>query len=651
MRKLSTRVGWWRRVGYVGSLGLAVGLGPTAASGEFESLFDGATLKGWHVSAQSGHSRASDHKSGGRWVVEEGAIVGSQDVPGNGGIILTDEEFGDFEVALEMNNDFGPDSGLFLRSTENGRAYQAMIDYHGRGNLMGIYGEGIGGFGSRNYNFDGAPDRIALRENAVPLPILPEAWKHFWRHGQWNELRARIVNNPPSITTWINGVKIMEWSDTQQRLPDRGRIALQVHGGGDLTRQFVRYRNIRVKRLSPSASGGGTGQSSPGLRTGPQETGAAVGGGTARAVEVGGAAVRPAAAATSDRAKAGLWRAVHLMAPEASRLPVVQRAIVEVLAPLGVNAIVFEVNYRFAWRSHPELAAGGALTAAQARELSAVCRRHGIRLIPLFNCLGHQSWAQNTQPLLKRYPEFDETPQIPPDNAGIYCRSWCPQHPGVNRVVFALMDELLEAFEADALHVGMDEVFLIGHDQCERCRGQDPAALFARAVNDYHRHLVGTKGVEMLLWGDRLLDDATMKYGEWESSRNGTAGAIDRIPKDIIVCDWHYELRETYPSVPYFQAKGFRVLPASWRKREAALALLSYSQSQATDKWLGHLCTTWIGADQLARALLGEEGGSAGRAQEVAAALRACLERLGAAADGGPSKAGGAGKAPAERAN
>jgi hypothetical protein len=37
-------------------------------------------------------------------------------------ILITDEPVGDFEVVLEMNNDFGPDSGLFLRSTEDGTA-------------------------------------------------------------------------------------------------------------------------------------------------------------------------------------------------------------------------------------------------------------------------------------------------------------------------------------------------------------------------------------------------------------------------------------------------------------------------------------------------------------------------------------------------
>jgi hypothetical protein len=51
------------------------------------------------------------------------------DVPGNGGLLLTDEPYVEFEVELEMNNDFGPDSGLFLRSTPDGKCYQALVDY------------------------------------------------------------------------------------------------------------------------------------------------------------------------------------------------------------------------------------------------------------------------------------------------------------------------------------------------------------------------------------------------------------------------------------------------------------------------------------------------------------------------------------------
>jgi hypothetical protein len=219
----------------------------------FVSIFDGKTLNGWHTSAKSGHSRASQNKSGGRWVVEDGAIIGSQDIPGNGGLIITDEQFGDFEVSLEMKNDFGPDSGLFLRSTEDGKAWQAMIDYHAGGNLMGIYGEGLGAKPHvRNFSFKDKVTEIDPKptgEPPTPLPVLPEAWPYFWRHGQWNELRARIENNPPHIVTWINGVKMMEWQETEKRHPDTGGIALQVHGGGNHTNAFVRYRNIRVKRL------------------------------------------------------------------------------------------------------------------------------------------------------------------------------------------------------------------------------------------------------------------------------------------------------------------------------------------------------------------------------------------------------------------
>ncbi len=109
----------------------------------FVSIFDGKSLAGWHVSGETGHSGASGHKSGGRWVVENGAITGSQDIPGNGGILITDAQYGDFEVILEMNNDFGPDSGLFLRSNDKGQAYQYLVDYHSKGNIAGLYGEGL----------------------------------------------------------------------------------------------------------------------------------------------------------------------------------------------------------------------------------------------------------------------------------------------------------------------------------------------------------------------------------------------------------------------------------------------------------------------------------------------------------------------------
>jgi hypothetical protein len=339
-------------------------------------------------------------------------------------------------------------------------------------------------------------------------------------------------------------------------------------------------------------------------------------------------AAPPTALAAKSRSEPVPWRGVHLMAPKAAQLPLLHRTITNALVPLGVNVMVLEVNYNFTWQSHPELRQPNAMGKAEARELASRCRQHGIRIIPLFNCLGHQSWAAGTAPLLTRYPEFDETPLIPRDNKGIYCRSWCPLHPRVNEIVFALMDESLDAFQADALHVGMDEVFLIASDQCNRCRGENPAVLFARAVKDYHKHLVGKRKVQMLLWGDRLLDNKTMKYGKWESSDNGTHGALRLIPKDIVVCDWHYELRDSYPSIPFFQEKGFRVWPSSWKNEKAALAFLDYAHRNDNGKILGHLCTTWTSSEQIGRALLSEEGEVSANAKEAAQALRACMEKL-----------------------
>jgi Domain of Unknown Function (DUF1080) len=217
----------------------------------FTTIFDGKSLAGWKVSAKTGHSNTSKNKSGGKWEIVDGAITGSQDVPGNGGIIITEKEYSDFEVALEMRNDDGPDSGLFLRSTDTGKCYQAMIDYHKGGNLMGIYGEGIGGKPHvQNFSFIKDVTEIKVTEyKPFPCPVKAEEWPKFWKPSEWNELRARIEGNPPKITTWIKGVKFMEYQDTEKRLSDRGGIALQVHGGGDYTKQYVRYRNIRVKEL------------------------------------------------------------------------------------------------------------------------------------------------------------------------------------------------------------------------------------------------------------------------------------------------------------------------------------------------------------------------------------------------------------------
>lgn len=330
------------------------------------------------------------------------------------------------------------------------------------------------------------------------------------------------------------------------------------------------------------------------------------------------------------------WRGVHFFSPGHGGVPALERAITEVLAPMGVNVIVLEVNYGFEFQSHPDLRwqgaisatqDEGALTAEDARRLSVLCRGLGIRLIPQFNCLGHQSWEETIFPLLAQHPDMNETPGVDAD----YCLSWCPLHPDVNGIVFDLIDELIDAFQADAFHVGMDEVFLIADEHCPRCRGRDPAELFAGQVNALHRHIAEERGLTMLMWGDRLIDADAMGLSEWEASRNGTAAAIDMIPRDIVICDWHYGLRDEYRSVRHFQEMGFRVWPASWKDADAATALLRYSRDNTIDDlMLGQLCTTWYGPD-VPPAILGEapEGSELNpEAVRAAETIRVCMELL-----------------------
>ena len=286
------------------------------------------------------------------------------------------------------------------------------------------------------------------------------------------------------------------------------------------------------------------------------------------------------------------WRAVHVITGSSQSLDALQAQLPD-LASLGVNVLICEVNYGFDFKSHPQLKGGaGAITAARAGKFVAAARARGIGVIPMLNCIGHQSWKQNTAALLKRYPQFDETPGQYPGNKGIYCRSWCTRHPEVNKVVFALIDELIDAFEATAFHVGMDEIFLIGSEHCPRCKGADPAKLLAAAVTDIHKHLKA-KGAAMLMWGDRLIDAKATGMGRWEAAENGTAPAIDAIGKDIILCPWHYNKRKDYPSIPMMLKKGFRVLPAGWNKPDAVEALIDYSLAAKSPRMLGYMATTW----------------------------------------------------------
>ena len=211
-------------------LAVLPGLAGAQVPDGFEPIFNGRNLAGWYMSLTNHHGDTNE------WRVFGSALVGQQDRPGNGGILLTDETFSDFEIYLEIKPDFGCDGGLFLRSNSSGQAYQVMLDYLPGGNVGGVYGEGLKGLQAKR----------------------SEGWEEAWKKDGWNALRARIRGEVPRIEVWLNGKRIVGFQDSENRLPAgarEGSVALQVHGGDRCKPGLEhRFRRLAVRDLSTGES-------------------------------------------------------------------------------------------------------------------------------------------------------------------------------------------------------------------------------------------------------------------------------------------------------------------------------------------------------------------------------------------------------------
>ena len=123
------------------------------------------------------------------------------------------------------------------------------------------------------------------------------------------------------------------------------------------------------------------------------------------------------------------WRAMHLIGPRPDRLGLTEQFVTDLLRPMGFNVLILEVDYGFEFKSRPELQCHG-VTKEQARRLAEVCRQNGIRLIPLFNCLGHQSWAEHPAALLKKPPRVRRDAASPAEQQGDLLPRVLPVAPG-----------------------------------------------------------------------------------------------------------------------------------------------------------------------------------------------------------------------------
>lgn len=189
-----------------------------AQANNWVKIFDGKTMTGWKIMAVHGGN-------GGLWEVKDGALVGNQEKDHKGGLIGTEKKYGDFEIELEFKVDNPADTGLFLRTREDGMGYQITIDYHKTGYIGSLYAPAEGGF---------------IQVNKL--------WQQYFKKDKWNKLRARVEGQPAHVQAWLNGFKTIDYTDYRERYPREGYIGLQVHGGadawGDASR--ARYRNIRV---------------------------------------------------------------------------------------------------------------------------------------------------------------------------------------------------------------------------------------------------------------------------------------------------------------------------------------------------------------------------------------------------------------------
>ena len=309
-------------------------------------------------------------------------------------------------------------------------------------------------------------------------------------------------------------------------------------------------------------------------------------------------------------------RGLCVGAPRSAQVDTFVRFIAEELAPRSVNTLILRVDYGYQYTSRPELANASGLSQADVKKLVTVCRTNHIRLFPQINLLGHQSWQRTNGKLLEVHPELDETPwvKVPekytwPNDDRLYCRSYCPLHPKIHEIIFPLIDELCDVFETDTFHAGMDEVFYIGEAQCPRCGGKDKAELFANEVKSIRDHLK-TNNRQLWIWGDRLLDGKLTGFGEWEASMNDTARAVDLIPTDVVICDWHYERADL--SCVYFAMKGFNVVTCPWTNPKTALRQLEdmvrfreQASSAMKGRFQGVVQTVWSDAGSFLRDFAG----------------------------------------------
>lgn len=272
-------------------------------------------------------------------------------------------------------------------------------------------------------------------------------------------------------------------------------------------------------------------------------------------------------------------RGWHFVAPLRHELPFAEKFL-EWLAAMKFNTLVVEIDDRFPYERHPDIAHPQALTKEQWRDFIAKARKLGFEVIPQVQTFGHFGYVLN-KPAYRHLSEHDE----PHPRWGFY--AYCPSNPETYRLVFDLFDEVLEVFQPKWFHIGHDEITFVPIGVCERCRttGKMAWQLLAEDIRRLYEYLKA-KGVERVaMWCDQLEHDRTGGYAPYF-----THFAADSIPKDIVQFCWHYDARQTFPWLTRLKDKGFDVVACSWYHAQNVWRFAAESFDRGA---LGYCGTTW----------------------------------------------------------
>ncbi len=186
----------------------------------WQYLFNGKDLQGWkQLNGQA------------KYEVKNGEIVGTTVPNEPNSFLVTEQEYGNFILELELFVDTSLNSGIQIRSLskpdyQDGRVhgYQVEIDPSKRAWSGGLYDE-------------------ARRGWLYTLELNPAAKKAF-KNFQWNKYRIECIGH--TIRTWVNGVPAAHVLDAETA---SGFIALQVHSVNEKRKEGkkVRWRNIRIR--------------------------------------------------------------------------------------------------------------------------------------------------------------------------------------------------------------------------------------------------------------------------------------------------------------------------------------------------------------------------------------------------------------------